>query len=472
MTVDPVDGVPVVVAPTGTPITENSGGGGTWSGEHGILFARGQDHIFRVSDRGGDATIYSAADSTREVDLHEPHVLPDDGLLVVPHSRGEEGLSTLEIVYGEKRVGVAKTPRSRVYRPVWSPTGHILYERRLGNPGVWAVPWDLTGRRATGEPFLVFANGVFPSVSNDGTLVLLQGSTTRHLQVVETDRTGKVLREIGESRRYSHNLSLSPDGNRLALILTEEGNDDIWIHDLARGTESRLTFFRSPKRHPQWSHDGRYLSYYIGNTAANLLTIVQPTDGSAGLDTVATSGAGASFMQGTGDMLFAIYNVDTDWDLFMGPAAPDGERRQLLREPSWQYAAVASPDGKYVAYVSRETGEDQVFLKRLPDGSGKWQVSIEGGAWPKWNAAGNRLVYARGDDVVEVTVETSMPPVLGRPRLLFTRPGLGFQLPFGWEPDFAMTGDGERYYYFEPAEEGSVRTTMVLYQNWHRAFEE
>jgi Tol biopolymer transport system component len=472
MTVDPVDGNPVVVAPTGSAVTENSGGGGTWSREHGILFARGRDHVFRVSDRGGDATVYAAADSSREVDLHEPSLLPDGGILVVPHSRGEDGLSTLEIVYGDERVSVLRTPGSRVYRPVWSSTGHILYERRLGNPGIWAVPWDLAGRRAAGEAFLVFPNGVYPSVSNDGTLALLLGSASRHLQLVETDRKGVVLQRIGDPRRYSHNLSLSPDGNRLALIRSEEGSDDIWIHDLARGTDSRLTFFRGTKRHPQWSPDGKFMSYYVGNTASSLLTLVQPTDGSAGVDTVASRGAGASFVPGSNDMLFSTHTVEYGWDLFIGPRTPGSERRPITQESAWQYAGVASPDGRYVAYVSRETGTDQVFLKRLPDGSGKWQVSIEGGGWPKWNAAGDRLFYARGEDIMEVAVETSAPPVLGRPQLVFSREGLGFQIAFGWDPDFAMSGDGERFYFFEPADQGDTRTTMVLYQNWANAFED
>jgi Tol biopolymer transport system component len=472
MTVDPVDGNPVVVAPTGSPITDNSGGGGTWSREHGILFARGRDHVFRVSDRGGDATVYAPADTSREIDLHEPSLLPDGGILVVPHARGEEGLSRLEIVYGDERVQVASTPQSRVYRPVWSQTGHILYERRQGNPGIWAVPWDLEGRRAAGEQFLVFPNGVYPSVSNDGTLVLLQGSTSRHLQLVESNRDGKVLRRIGEPGRYSHNLSLAPDGNRLALVRSEEGSDDIWVHDLARGTDSRLTFFRGTKRHPQWSPDGGLMSYYTGNSAASLLVMVQPTDGSAGMDTVAARTAGTSFVPGTENMLFSTYSDDTSFDIYLGPRNRSGERRALTTEGNWEYAPVASPDGRYVAYVSRETGQDQVFLKRLPDGSGKWQVSIEGGGWPKWNAAGDRIVYARGNDVVEVAIETSVPPVLGRPQLLFTRPALGFQLAFGWDPDFTMSGDGDRFYYFEPAADEAVRPTMVLYQNWIRAFEE
>jgi Tol biopolymer transport system component len=452
-------------------MTANSGAGGAWTPEHGILFARGQDNVFRVSDRGGDPTVYVAADTSREGDLHEPNVLPDGGLLVVPHLSGSNGLETLEIVYGSERVQVTHTPGNRIYRPVWSPTGHILYERRTGNTGVWAVPWDLSGRRASGESFLVFPRGVYPSVANDGTLVLLQGLASGRMQVVEADRTGKVLRKIGDPRRYQFSLALAPDGNRLAVIHDDEGTQDVWINDLARGTESRLTFFRGSKTHPQWSPDGRYLSYYVGNSVSTIQAVIQATDGSAGFDTLAARGAGASFVPGTNDMVFSIYDGDNEWDLFTGPAVAGGERRPLVTETSWQYAAVVSPDGNYVAYVSRETGVDQVFLKRYPDGSGKWQVSIESGQWPQWTTAGDRLVYVRGDDIVEVAIETSNPPVLGRPELLFTRPGLGYQIGFGWNPHFTMTGDGQRFYFYQPAEDGGLRTTMVLYDNWTRAFD-
>ena len=209
----------------------------------------------------------------------------------------------------------------------------------------------------------------------------------------------------------------------------------------------------------------------MGNSLATLYTVIQPTDGSAGVDSLAPQGAGSSFVPGTKDMVFSIHTEQTEWDLFVGPAIPGGERRPLVRETSWQYAAEVSPDRKYVAYVSRETGVDQVFLKRYPEGSGKWQVSVDGGQWPQWTASGDRLVYVHGDDVVQVVVERSDPPVLGRPETLFTRRTLGFEIGFGWEPQFAMNADGTRFYFYQSADEGDIRTTMVLYENWVRAFD-
>ncbi len=468
MTVDPVGGDPVVVAATRGMLAEDTGSGGHWSREHGILFAEGADHVFRVSDRGGEPTVFAAADTSIEVDLHEPFELPDGGLLAVSHRHDEMGLGALEMVYGDERVRVVETPGSRLFRPTWSAaTGHVLYERQEGNPGVWAVPWDLSGRRAVAEPFLVLPGGLYPSVADDGTLVAVLGQTIRDVQLVETDRSGTVRRRLGPARPLALDFSLSPDGRTLAFMSVAGDQEDIWVRDLERGTENRLTFSGGPKAALQWSPDGQRLSFAIGNSASNMHALVQPLDGSAPAETLASRSAGGAFVTGSQDMLFDIETPQTSWDIFVGSSEPGGELRPLVREPGWQYAGAVSPDGKYVAYMSRETGEDQVFLRRYPDGRGKWQVSVEGGCWPRWTAAGDRLLYARDDDIVEVAVQTSDPPVLGRPTVVFSRPAAGIQMGNGWSPGFAVSADGERFYFAQAGDaEAASRITMVLYENW------
>jgi len=468
MSVDPVGGQPMVIAATGEPLAEDTGSGGHWSREHGILFAKGADHVYRVSDRGGEPTVFAAADTSFELDLHEPHELPDGGLLTVSHRHDELGLGALEIVYGADRVRIVATPGSRIFRPVWSDrTGHVLYERREGNPGVWAVPWDLAGRQARGEPFLVLPGGLYPSVADDGTLVAVVGQTTRDVQLVETDRAGEVLQRLGPARPLDSEFSLSPDGRTLAFLVRDGDRDDVWLRDLVRGTENRLTFTDAFKAAVQWSDDGQRLSYGIGTSANNMYALVQPLDGSAPAETLAARAAGSAFVPGSASMLFDINTPETSWDIFVGPAGPGGELVPLVREPGWQYAPAVSPDGRYVAYMSRETGEDQIFLRRFPDGRGKWQVSVEGGCWPRWNAAGDRLLYARGEEIVEVAVQTSDPPVLGRPTVVLTRPALDLPPANGWSPGFAVSGDGERFYFAHPAGNGDENLiTMVLYENW------
>jgi hypothetical protein len=133
-----------------------------------------------------------------------------------------------------------------------------------------------------------------------------------------------------------------------------------------------------------------------------------------------------------------------------------------------------SPDGRYVAYVSSESGTAQIYLKRFPDGSGKWQVSVDGGNWPVWREDGRELFFVNGNDMLSVEVDLDEGVRLGTPRVLFTRPGSVGTLPFGWEDAYAATGDGERFLIALREDRGDAEETdrgLVVVQNWYSEFE-
>ena len=136
-----------------------------------------------------------------------------------------------------------------------------------------------------------------------------------------------------------------------------------------------------------------------------------------------------------------------------------------------QYWARVSPDGRHVAYISNETGVDEVYLRRFPTGEGKWQVSLDGGHWPYWSRDGSRLYYAEDETLMEVEVTTGPTLLLGRPRSLFTRSALAAPLPFGWPPGFDVSDDDQRFLIFLPMEEDAAPPGIVVIESWAREFE-
>ncbi|NNF06154.1 MAG: protein kinase [Candidatus Eisenbacteria bacterium] len=465
--VDPNGGSPRVLGNAGAHVSVSAGAGGIWTREHGILFSRGDSHVFRISDRGGEFSVFAEVDTTVDIDLHEPGFLPDGSLIYVPH-RNAGGPNMLELLHKGERTEILPLGDNRIYRPTWSSTGHLLYETHDGNPGVWALPFDLGSHRATGEPALVYPNATFPSVAEDGTLTMLVGGGAGKLQLVEADRTGRMIRTIGEPHAYDYVLDLSPDARRISLLRETDGDFQVWVIDITRGTETRLTFSDGNKNDPRWTGDGNFIAYHVG-AGSDRVSMLHRVDGSAEPESMYVGAYGVTSVPGSTDM---VVTSDPDLNIYLAPRERDAKMTLLAKDENWQYGGFVSPDRRYLAYTSRETGEDQVFLKRFPDGSGKWQVSVRGGAWPQWSADSQNIVFCNREEVYSVRVEGEESPVLGVPELLFTREPLGFELRLGLHPRFSMTGDGERFYFYQsPKGTGQGPSGIVLLEGWQQEIE-
>ena len=143
--------------------------------------------------------------------------------------------------------------------PVYSPSGHILFQRSPTNAGVWALPFSLKTLAATGEPFLVSPGTRGPSMASDGTLVVLPPRRRRPTSLAWADRDGKILGRVDEPRLRGP-AAISPDGGRIAATEVTEGKWDIWLYDLERNTRSRLTNDGWAES-PVWLKDGHSLLY-------------------------------------------------------------------------------------------------------------------------------------------------------------------------------------------------------------------
>jgi serine/threonine-protein kinase len=218
-------------------------GSGAWLPDGTLLFAPNAGPLYAVSEKGGDPRIYLDIEEGKVSDYHEPHVLPGGrGIVTVAHRR-PEGADTLELVVDGERRTLLQLPQTWLGYPTYSASGHLLYERTRSNDGIWAVPFSLETLELTGEPFMAVAGGSVPTVSGDGTLVHLMGASGL-FEMVWADRDGSVGEVVGQRQERIWSPVLSPDGRRVAVSGVENNNSDIWIHDLERGTKTRLTFER------------------------------------------------------------------------------------------------------------------------------------------------------------------------------------------------------------------------------------
>ena len=447
----------------------SGGSNASWCPDGRVLLASGETGILRVSAQGGDFEEIIPPEKSTETDLHDPVCLPDNSILFVPHAAGGRPNALVLFADGRRKEILKLAADQDIWFPVYAPTGHILYHRHPANAGVWALPFSLARHEATGAPFLVAPNADVPSVSADGTLIHVQGSGSRMTRMVMADRTGKVLAPIGPAQEQWPFPEWSPDGRFVAISAKENERDDIWIHDVERGTRTRLSTAGVTYSIEGWSPDGRSILYNEGS-GPPLTMKVKSADGGGEAQVLGTGWAGAYSSDGR-HVLFSDFAPDTNWDLYFLDTRGDARPVTLVKQPGNESWPRLSPDDRYFAYVADESGADEVYIKRFPGAEGKWQVSIGGGTWPRWSRRGDRIYYVHEETVMEVDVTLGPEPRLGTPRALFTRKPLGWPLVFGWPPGFDVSPQGDRFVFAEPVVSGRQdRGGIVVLENWSREF--
>jgi hypothetical protein len=443
------------------------GSSATWCPDGKIVLTTGESGLMRVSASGGDLAELVPLEKDKETDFHDASCLPDSSVLFVPHAAGGRPNSLSIFADGRRKELLKLAPDQDIWFPVYSPAGFILYHRHPANAGVWALPFSLAKREATGDPFLLAADADVPSVSNDGTLVYVRGAASRMTRMHWVDRSGKSIAPIGPAQEQWPFPSLSPDGRYAAIVAKENEVHDVWIHDVERGTRTRLSAANVPYSIEAWSPDAKTILYNEG-ASAPLTMKTKNVDGSGETHLLRTGYAAAYSTDGR-YLLFADYDNANRWDLSYIDLKGDGKAKTLITSPANERWARLSPDGRYFAYVSDESGADEIYLKRFPQGGGRWQVSVGGGMWARWNARGDKIYYARGDAIVEVDVASGPEPRLGAPREVFSRKPLGWQLIFGWAPGFDVSPDEKRFVIVESQGTAADLGGIMIEENWRNA---
>jgi tRNA A-37 threonylcarbamoyl transferase component Bud32/dipeptidyl aminopeptidase/acylaminoacyl peptidase len=465
-------GHPTAICEVSDPFS--AAGGGVWQEDGNIVFCHGDGPLLIVSAQGGDPDTLLPTDPEIDDDFHNVIGLPGDrGLVFVVH-RKDGPFDRIDVLADGDRREILRHDEQSLSRVSYSPSGHLLYRREPTNAGIWAVPFSLDDLTTTGRPFLAIPDGDLPHVAGDGTLVYAVGALSRTNELQLVDRTGKILDTIGDPRARLPAPSLSPDGRRVVVAVTEE-EEDLWILDRQRGTRTRLTFEADDEAWPVWSADGEMVYYDVGESGATFEMRVKAADGTGaalelGRGSLACPSRDGKFL------FFSFFDTDrSSWDILYLPLGPDGgaagERSVFLATDETEFCPRPSPDGRYVAYMSNESGRAEVYLKRFPSGQGKWQVSIDGGAWPQWSADGSELFFAEGREIYAVSVRTDPTLQLGTPEVLFSRAGNTGALPFGWPDGFDVSRSGD-FLVVVPADldESEGPSGLVIAENWFAEF--
>lgn len=454
----------------------------TWGGNGSIVFdlwggdwTRGLG-LLRVSQEGGRPEAILRFDATQGKGYQAPHELPDGrGLLFV--SVLPDGTSEILVKTADATRSLLKIQEERVFYPVYCASGHLLFQRGLANDyGIWAVPFSLDRLETTGEAFLVARNGVWPSVSREGTLAYVSEPPTKQ-QLVWVDRKGEILSTVGPPLAGVQvgGIALSPDQGRVALDAFDRSFEDTWLIDIGRGTRTRLTFSSSRDADVAWAPDGSRIAFASERQGMSDL-FVQAVDPSARAEVLA-QGAGDKFNpHWSGDGRFVAYEMvagKSKRDLWYLPVLSKEERSAarleqssvpFLQTPFDEAAPQISPDGRTLAYMSDASGQWEVYVRSFPDGVGEWQVSQGGGAYPRWGGRGGELFYVKGDTLMAARITREPAFKVALPERLFDWKHLGIYFTRRYDAG----ASGQRFLVVQEVSEG--KRFLNISENWHRAF--
>ncbi len=442
--------------------------GATWGSDDTIVFAWSNiSELWRVSARGGPCERLT----TREQDEHShrlPSFLPDGKTLLFTVGAPRMGswddaqIDLSNVATGTRRRVVEGGTNAR-----YAPSGHLVYARR---GSLFAVGFDLRAGQAIGNPVEVMGGVVTSPTGSEAHFTLSESGVLAYApglpwgmqhRLVWVDREGSQA-PISEHRGSFASVRLSPDG-RYVAVETDELRTDLWVYDLTRGTFTRLTSEGLYNQLPVWTPDGRYLTYHSNAKSPGRSLFWRPVDGSAPPEQLSV----VEDPQGRhnpwswspdGEVLaFVVTSPDASSDIWL-LRRRDRKLQPLLAGPFNERMPAFSPDGRWLAYVSNESGRPEVYVRPFPGAGPRWQISTNGGQLPRWARDTGELFYREGPKMLAVTVVTSPPFSASKPRLLFEKTAV--------LDEFDVTADGARFVMIDKSEEPAP-TQINVVVNWH-----
>jgi serine/threonine-protein kinase len=423
-------GPPVEICPS-APLA-----GAAWVAPDEVVFATTADGLMRVG-LGAGAPEPLTRRAPGEVSHRLPHAVPGGAVLFTVYESGfDKRRGRVEVL--DRRTGQRRVLAENAADARYVPTGHVVFARR---GGLVAVPFDAATLRPQGSE-VGLVDGVMQSlnvpyvdvetgaaqfdVADDGTLVYAPGGVMPDVmrRLVRVDRSGRV-EPLGAPAKAGYAvLQLSPDDKRVAVTAREGLTWSLWVYDLERGTMTQpAPLPEGAILWPRWQPDGSRLAFTWARPGETDLHLVN-ADGSGAPEAITRTRTLKSASGWTPDGLSIVYVEGGDVAV-IGRDSGGWTSRLLLATPAAEECASVSPDGRWLAYASNETGRDEVYLQRFPRLGAKVQVSTDGGYSPVWSRDGRELFYARArpDAYVgglwAVAVGPGEPPRLGTPRLLF-----------------------------------------------------
>jgi eukaryotic-like serine/threonine-protein kinase len=476
-------GSPIFLADSVAPARS----GIAWLDDGTIVYVQpGGGALRRVSAAGGASTVVFRTDSLPAV---EPSPLPRArGVLFVRCASFR--CDALDLWVLDLKSGAAHRLLPGTLMGTWLPTGHLLYVRADG--AAFAVPFDLGSLETRGTPVSVVDSvvtlGTTPllAVSRSGTLVARTGRSAQagEYEIDWVTRAGVVSPiDMGDPVQMTAGgnggVALSPDGRRLALGLSTGGGNSIWVKELPSGPMSLVTSDSGNDLRPRWMPGGRMLSYISLHAGANQLRRTA-ADGTGGDEVLVVR---------TGLVLEGEVSGDSRWIVvrtgggiagrsgrdIIGFHPGDTTPIPLMANPEIDESAPAlSPDGRWIAYESDETGRREVYIRPFPaTNGGRWQASTNGGMAPLWARNGRELFFVDADRrMVAVPVAGGSEPHLGERRPLFRLPdGAYLDETFYYTP-FDISPDGQRFVMARLIQSApGAAAPLVVVENWFTELE-
>ena len=455
--------------------------GADWNADGTILFSAGggTGRIYSVAAAGGEAKPLMHLDTSGgETNQHMPQFLADGRrFLFLLAAREDEaaGLYVASLDAPDKKRQIVPGWRRRAYT-----AEHLLFVR---DNALLAQPFDAGRLEVAGEPVAIAASVAtwpdnaglswFAASTSGGTLAYFSGQpVTGQVQLAWVDRKGGLVGTVGAPGHYGQ-VALSPDERNVALeIVDTDGRYDIWVMDVARGVTSRVTATPADdERDPVWSPDGRALAFVSrrGPDADLRRKSLRASDPVAVLLDSSDEDIPESWARDGRTLLFVRRALDDDQDRQSAWALPLGAHGDSAGKAEQVLSALRvdepqlSPDGRWIAFVSRESGDDEVYLEPFRRDGLRVRVSVDGGGQPKWRADGRELFYTtlRGLLMaVAVTTDGEQPDV-SLPTGLFEISGLqGTGLD-----DYAPSADGQRFLVKQPVEQPREPQLQIM-TNW------
>ncbi len=429
--------------------------GGDWSPDgKSLVFSLLSRGLLRVTASGGDPEVVLKLTDAGTAYIRPQFLSKDFGPQAMLVSIGDISAQKTVVVHLDtEKVREISAGTMGFY----ADSGHLLYYRQdIG--AVWAVP---VSRELSpqGAPFPVAEGAAIANVSKDGTMVYTESADT--VQLVWRDRSGKQVGDAGLSQRGTRTIAISPDGEKVAISSAIDG---IWVYDLKRSTRTPITP-RSAAIYPKWSPDGRQILYMAGTEI-----LVRPSDGTGTTSVIRRGPQAAAPGDWSRDGKYVIYTwtgnpATGSSDLGLLKRKEDGsgfEGAPYVLSPHEEASPRISPNGKYAAFISNESGRFELFVRSFPEGYGRWPVSVNGATQPRWSRDGKELFYLEGRELMAVPVNTEGTFSAGTAKRLFST---GNQMNDRNSLKYDVSPDG-RFLIME----GSEAPVIHVVENWLGAF--
>ena len=419
--------------------------------------------LISVSANGDSPEVLTRLDAgSRDKTHRAAELLPGGKVLLMEvgttdmSSFDESRIEAVTLATGRRRVLVRGG-----MQPRYASTGHLIYARA---GSLLSVPFDVDRLEVLGTPSVVtedvYTDSVWGyanfAVSRNGSLAYASGGVNAHASsLVWVDRKGRTENAAAVRQNFSQ-LRISPDGQRIAVCI-DTGNTAIWVYDLRRTTRSILTHGWN-NHTPIWSADGSRVTFTSDRPrkAGELNIYSQSADGTGDPTPLPGEGGGYADDWSTGDRHLLFRSADTNHLLIW--SAADRRVRALEQTTASGSDARFSPDGRWIAYQSDQTGKNEVYVQQFPGPSASWPVSLSGGEYPMWSHDGRQLFFRDGARVMAADVMHSAQFSTGRPKLLFEMPDV-----LADHGSYDVARDGR---FLMIRHEPRVATQINFVQNW------